>query len=74
MLERIKELLEEQLSCDVSKITEETSFQNDLGLDSLDLFELVMALEDEYDIKLPSKELERFKTIGDVMHYIKAEE
>lgn len=74
MLERIKELLEEQLSCDVSHITNETSFQDDLGLDSLDLFELVMALEDEYDIKLPSKELESFKTIGDVMRYIKPEE
>lgn len=74
MLERIRELLEEQLSCDVSQITEGTLFQDDLGLDSLDLFELVMALEDEYDVKLPSKELERFKTIGDVIRYIKANE
>ena len=71
MLEKIAALIEEQLgSVSASEITEETSFKDDLGADSLDLFELVMSLEDKYDVEIPSEELEKLLTVGDVMKYI----
>ena len=54
MLEKMKEMLAEQLNCEASTITPETSFKDDLGADSLDLFELVMALEDEYNVEIPA--------------------
>ena len=59
MLERIKELTAENLGVDAANITNETSFKDDLGADSLDLFELVMALEEEYDVEIPTEELEK---------------
>ena len=49
----------------------ETSFKEDLGADSLDLFELVMALEDEYSVEIPSEDLEKLLTVGDVVNYLK---
>jgi len=49
------------------EITEETSFKDDLGADSLDLFELVMAFEEEYDIEIPAEELENITTVGDII-------
>ena len=72
MLEKIAEIIEEQLGT-VSKdeITEETSFKDDLGADSLDLFELVMALEEEYDVEIDSSDLEKITTVGAVMDYLK---
>ena len=57
MLEKMKKLIAEELNCDESEITAETNFKDDLGADSLDLFELVMALEEEYDIEIPAEEL-----------------
>lgn len=71
MLERIKEITAEALGADISTMTEQTSFKEDLGADSLDLFELVMALEEEYDVEIPSEELESITTIGDVEAYIR---
>lgn len=72
MLEKIAALIEEQLgSVSASEITEETSFKDDLGADSLDLFELVMALEDEYSVEIPSEDLEKLATVGDVVEYLK---
>ena len=71
MLERVIEIIVEQLSVDGASITEETSFKDDLGADSLDLFELVMRCEEEYEIEFPSDDLENIKTVGDVMNYIK---
>lgn len=72
MLEKIAAMIEEQLgTVDASQITEETSFKDDLGADSLDLFELVMRCEEEYDIEFPSDELESMWTVGDVMRFIK---
>lgn len=59
MLEKIKEMVAEQLNVDAEGITEATSFKEDLGADSLDLFELVMALEEEYSVEIPSEELEK---------------
>ena len=57
MLEKMSEMIAEQLNCDAAGITAETSFKDDLGADSLDLFELVMALEDEYNIEIPAEDL-----------------
>ena len=71
MLEKIKEMVAEQLNVDAADITEETSFKEDLGADSLDLFELVMALEDEYSVEIPSEDLEKLATVGDVVDYLK---
>ncbi len=72
MLEKIKEMVAEQLNADAADITEETSFKEDLGADSLDLFELVMALEEEYEIEIPSEELEKITTVGAVIAYLKS--
>lgn len=72
MLEKIAALIEEQLgTVDAGDITEETSFKDDLGADSLDLFELVMQCEEEYGIEFPSEELDSMKTVGDVIRFIK---
>ncbi|MCI9080773.1 MAG: acyl carrier protein [Lachnospiraceae bacterium] len=71
MLERMKEIIAEQLSTEADGITLETSFKEDLGADSLDLFELVMALEDEYSVEIPSEDLEKLSTVGDVVNYLK---
>ena len=71
MLEKMKEMLAEQLNCEASIITPETSFKDDLGADSLDLFELVMALEDEYSVEIPAEDLQNLATVGDVMNYLK---
>ena len=71
MPENMKEMIAEQLNVDVSEITLETSFKDDLGADSLDLFELVMALEDQYDIELPADELSNIVTVEDVINYLK---
>ena len=72
MLEKMREILAEQLNCDAESITLETSFKEDLGADSLDLFELVMALEDEYSVEIPSEELQDLTTVGAVIDYLKA--
>ena len=71
MLERMKEIIAEQLSVEEEIVTESSSFKEDLGADSLDLFELVMALEDEYSIEIPSDDLQNLVTVGDVMNYLK---
>jgi len=71
MPENMREMIAEQLNVDVSEITLETSFKDDLGADSLDLFELVMALEDQYDIELPADELANIVTVEDVINYLR---
>ena len=65
MLEQIKKMVADNLGVEESKITENASFKDDLGADSLDLFELTMALEDEYGIEIPSEDLEKIVTVGD---------
>lgn len=72
MLEKIQEIVAEQLSCDVSEVKETTNFKEDLNADSLDLFELVMALEEEYNIEIPSEDLAELNTVEDVMKYLQA--
>ena len=71
MLEKMKEFIAEELSVEEDSITEESKFKEDLNADSLDLFELVMALEDEYSVEIPAEELEKLTTVGDVMNYLK---
>lgn len=71
MLEEIKTIIAENLGIDVEKITEESSFNEDLGADSLDLFEMVMSLEDKFGIEIPTEDLEGMGTVGDVVNYIK---
>lgn len=71
MLEEMKEMIAEQLNCEESSITETTSFKDDLGADSLDLFELVMELEEKYEVEIPSEELAELTTVGAVMEYLK---
>lgn len=70
MLEKIKEITVENLGISADEITENTSFKEDLGVDSLDLFELVMALEEEFEVEIPAEDLETLVTVGDVMNYI----
>ena len=70
MFEKIREMIAENLNIDINTITEEASFKEDLGVDSLDLFELVMELEEEFGIEIPSEDLEQLATIGDVAKYI----
>lgn len=72
MLEKMKEIIAEQLSVDESEIELTSNFKDDLGADSLDLFELVMALEEEYDVEIPAEELENIATVEDVIEYLKA--
>ena len=71
MLERIVEIVKEQLNVSDVAITADTSFEKDLEVDSLDLVELVMALEEEYDVEIPSEDLERLTTVGEVIAYLK---
>ena len=71
MLEKMKELIADQLGIEADTITENSRFKEDLGADSLDLFELVMALEDEYSVEIPAEELQTMATVGDVVKYLK---
>lgn len=66
MLEKIKEIVAEALDADVETLTVDTSLTEDLAADSLDLFEMVMTLEDEFDVKIETEELENIQTIGDI--------
>ena len=72
MLEKIKEITAESLGADAGTITEETSFNEDLGADSLDLFEMVMAFEEAFEVEIPSEDLEQIQTVGDVVKYLEA--
>ena len=72
MLEKLAKIIKEQLNLDDStEITEKSSFKDDLGADSLDLFELVMSLEEEFGVEIPSEDLESIATVGDVINYMK---
>ena len=71
MSEKMKSIIAEQLNIDASEITLESSFKDDLNADSLDFFEMVMALEDNYGVEIPSEDLEKLLTVGDVVNYLK---
>ncbi len=71
VLEKVKEVISEQLGIDdVDSITNETTFIDDLGADSLDIVELIMALEEEFDMEIPEEEAEKITSVGDVVTYI----
>jgi acyl carrier protein len=69
--EKVKEVIVDLLKTDESEITMESSFVDDLGADSLDLVELIMGLENEFDIEIPDEEAEKIQTVGDAVNYIK---
>jgi acyl carrier protein len=69
---KVKEIVAEQLGKDANEVTNEAAFIDDLGADSLDIVELVMAMEDEFGIEIPDEEAEKIKTVKDVIEYIKA--
>lgn len=72
MLEKLKSIIADQLNVGEDEITAESNFKDDLGADSLDLFELVMSLEEEYGVEIPSEDLEKIATVNDVIEYLKA--
>lgn len=72
MLEKITELLVEQLGVDAADVKGDASFKEDLGADSLDLFEMVMNLEEEYGIEVPAEELENIVTVNDMIQYMES--
>ena len=72
MFEKVRELVAAQLGIDEAVIKPESNFKEDLKADSLDLFELVMSLEDECSVTIPSEELEKILTVQDVVDYIEA--
>ena len=69
--ERVKKIIVEQLGVKEEDVKPEASFVEDLGADSLDLFELTMALEEEYDTEIPAEELADIETVGDVIEYLR---
>ncbi|MGN1180391.1 MAG: acyl carrier protein [Suilimivivens sp.] len=71
MFEKLVEILNEQLNLEGKDIKPESSFKDDLEVDSLDLFELVMAIEDEFGVEIPSEDLEKLTTLESVMEYLK---
>lgn len=72
VFEKVKDIIVEQLGVDEGEINMEASFIDDLGADSLDIVELIMALEEEFDLEIPDKEAEKITTVGDAVEYIKA--
>ena len=72
MLEKVKEIVAESLNVEESTLSETTSFKEDLGADSLDLFEMVMAFEEALEVEIPSEDLEQITTVGDVVKYIES--
>lgn len=72
MLDKIKEVVVDQLGVDADQVTPEANFVDDLGADSLDTVELIMAFEEEFDVEIPDTEAEKIKTVQDVIDYIEA--
>ena len=70
MFEKVKEIIASELGVEEDKITLESTFKDDLGADSLDLFQMVMSIEDEYGIEIPTEDLEKMSTVGDFVKYL----
>ncbi|MCC6953567.1 MAG: acyl carrier protein [Deltaproteobacteria bacterium] len=68
--EKVKSIIVEQLGVPAEEVTDDASFIEDLGADSLDIVELIMALEEEYDIEIPDEDAEKIQTVGDAVGYI----
>ncbi|MBA7565970.1 acyl carrier protein [Candidatus Atribacteria bacterium 1244-E10-H5-B2] len=69
-MDRIKKIIVDRLGVDESKITEDSSFVDDLGADSLDIIELIMVFEEEFNTEIPDKDAEKMKTVGDAIKYL----
>ena len=72
VLEKVKAILAEQFDVEEDKITEDTDLQEDLGADSLDVVDLLMSIEDEFEVEVPDEEIENIKTVGALVAYIEA--
>lgn len=70
IFEKVREILMDQLDVEEDAVTMDSNIQNDLGADSLDIVDLVMALEEEFDCDIPDEEIENIKTVGDIVKYI----
>ncbi|MDZ7799245.1 MAG: acyl carrier protein [Trueperaceae bacterium] len=74
ILDKIKDVVADKLDADPSDVTEEASFVDDLGADSLDVVELIMGLEDEFDIEISDEEAEGIRTVGDAINFISSKQ
>lgn len=72
VLEKVKAILAEQFDVEEDKITVDTDLQEDLGADSLDVVDLLMSIEDEFEVEVPDEEIENIKTVGSLVSYIEA--
>ena len=72
MFDKVKAIIEEQLGVSQDEMKLDTNFKDDLGVDSLDLYEIVMKLEDEFDVEIPAEELDDVATFEDVLNYLKS--
>jgi len=72
VFEKVRAILCEQLDVDEDKVTMDAVVTDDLGADSLDVVDLIMSLEDEFDVEIPDTEVENFKTVGDIVKYVEA--
>ena len=70
--EKVKEIIVDSLSCDESQVTMEANLKDDLEADSLDAVELIMQIEEEFEVEIPSEDLEKIATVGDVVKYLEA--
>ena len=74
MLDKIKSIVVDQLGVDEDQVTEDASFVDDLGADSLDTVELIMAFEEEFDIEIPDEDAQKIKTVKDIIEYIESKQ
>ena len=74
VFEKVRDILVDQLDVEEGAVTMEASIIDDLGADSLDVVDLVMSLEDEFDCEIPDEEIENIKTVGDIVHYIESKQ
>ena len=72
MFEKVRDIITEQLGIEASEITPESTFVDDLGADSLDIVELIMAFEEEFNMEIPDEEAEKISKVGDVVEYLKS--
>lgn len=72
LFEKVRDIISDQLGIDADEISMESSFMDDLGADSLDIVELIMALESEFDLEIPDEDAEKISSVGNVVDYIKA--
>ena len=70
IFDKVKEIIVDQLDADEDKVTQDASITDDLGADSLDVVDLVMSIEEEFDIEVPDEEVANMKTVGDIVKYI----